>query len=56
MIFNDFLPFRATIPWVWNETPGFILLKSERQGAHFKYSYVCVGFTDKDQFNDILEK
>lgn len=55
MIFKDFLTFRAAILWVWNKKPGFIPLKSERQTAHFNYSYVCVGFTDKDQLNGILE-
>lgn len=55
MSFEDFLPFRAAVLWVWNKTPDFIPLKYERQTACFNYSNVCVGFTDKDQLNGILE-
>lgn len=55
MICKNFLPFRAAVLRVWNKTPGFIPLKSEMEGACFNYSYVCVGFTDKDQLNGILE-
>lgn len=55
MTSKDFLRFKAPVLRVWNKTLKFISLKSKRQGAHFNHSYVCVGFTDKDQLSGILE-